>query len=701
MSEEVYLSSGDFPAGPEISTLDEESSSPGTSQIEGARESRRGRSVGEKGEGSAQSHVLNGEREILESLKKVRDRALAVRRRAIADAFVLADQCKVFAQHLPKAQLIAFIRAECRVSRSEANAYLLMADLPGPERAVLKQSAIDVSVLCRLAKEPLSVRNEAFTMLRSGRSLSLSDLRLLRRDVLAAEAAVSGRPDRSAVKELKSAVRLKAQEFIDRFLEGLGGLANAFADLYNETNPEDRSPETVARVGALAESARRLSAQLQRLVPADFLASGDEWPQHSWARVFQTLNLLADRKLCSIEDWSWPEVDPLWIDEGRHEPLLWALGQELPELSRHRRRVGKGVIALDRSPRSTKSRPSATYRYSVLELCAGAGGQAIGLHAAGFWHAGIFERDPEAAATLRANRPKWPVFEADINTIDVSRYKGVDLVAGGLPCQPYSQAGERRGAEDERDLFDRALEIIEQVQPKAVLIENVVGISQVTHGVRRLQVYAELERMGYDAEWRIIEGPDFGLAQNRRRAILVALRRGMLHRFRWPLAPEMAQTSVGSRLKDLMGARGWRRLDQWVAKANGLAPTLIGGSTKKMGIDLAQPNSRQAWFNIAVDPRKPAKEAPDPDFDGIPCLTLPMLARLQDFPDDWVFSGSRQAQFRQMANAFPPRLSRVLGLALQRALSGEEIDLGTAIEAPLFKRLDLAEFNRHMREAAE
>ncbi|WP_089175566.1 DNA (cytosine-5-)-methyltransferase [Bosea sp. AS-1] len=701
MSEVAYLPSSDCLAGPETSTLEETASEPGIGQIVCSRESGRGREIGKDGAGSAQAPAVGADSQILESLKKVRDRALASRRRAIADAFALADQCKAFAQHLPKAQLIAFIRAECLVSRTEANAYLLLANFAGPERADIKQSAIDVSVLCRLAKQPPTVRDEALTMLRSGRSLSLADLRLLRRDVLAAEAAVSGKPDRSAVTELKSAVRLKAQEFIDRFLEGLGGLANAFADLYNETNPEDRSPETVARVDALAASAGRLSAQLQRLVPVDFLASGDEWPQHSWSRVFQTLNLLADRKLCSIEDWSWPEVDPLWIDEGRHEPLMWALGQELPELSRHRRRLGQGVVALDRHPQNSRSRPAKPYRYSVLELCAGAGGQAIGLHAAGFWHAGIFEKAPEAAATLRANRPKWPVFEADINKIDVSRYRGVDLVAGGLPCQPYSQAGERRGAEDERDLFDRALEIIEQVQPKAVLIENVVGISQVTHGVRRLQVYAELERMGYDAEWRIIEGPDFGLAQNRRRAILVALRRGMLHRFRWPLAPEMAQTSVGSRLKDLMGARGWRRLDQWVAKANGLAPTLIGGSTKKMGIDLAQPNSRQAWFNIAVDPRKPAKEAPDPDFDGIPCLTLPMLARLQDFPDDWVFSGSRQAQFRQMANAFPPRLSRVLGLALQRALSGEEIDLGTAIEAPLFKRLDLAEFNRQMREAAE
>lgn len=701
MSEEAYLPSGDFAAESGSSALEENGSERGTNHIGDSSESRPGRPICEKGEGPGQNQVVGGDRELLESLKKVRDRALAGRRRAIADAFALADKCKVFAQHLSKAHLVAFIRAECRVSRTEASAYLLLADFTDPERADLQQSAIDVSVLCRLAKQPPTVRDEALTMLRSGRSLSLADLRLLRRDVLAAEAAVSGKPDRSAVTDLKSAVRLKAREFVDRFLEGLGGLANDFTDLYNETSPEDRSPETVSRVDALAENARRLAAQLQRLVPVDFLTSGDEWPQHSWSRVLRTLNLLADRRLCSIEGWSWPDVDPLWIDESRHEPLMWALGQELPELSRHRRRLGQGVVALDRHPQSSRSRPAKPYQYSVLELCAGAGGQAIGLHAAGFWHAGIFEKAPEAAATLRANRPKWPVFEADINTIDVSRYRGVDLVAGGLPCQPYSQAGERRGAGDERDLFDRALQIIEQVQPKAILIENVVGISQVTHGVRRLQVYSELERMGYDAEWRIIEGPDFGLAQNRRRAILVALRRGLMHRFRWPLAPEMAPTSVGSRLKDLMGARGWVRLDQWVAGADGLAPTLIGGSAKKMGIDLAQPNSRQAWFNIGVDPRKPAKEAPDPDFDGIPCLTLPMLARLQDFPDDWGFSGSRQAQFRQMANAFPPRLSRVLGLAIQRALSGEEIDVRTAIEAPLFNRLDLAEFNRHLREAAE
>ncbi|MGO4670744.1 DNA cytosine methyltransferase [Bosea sp. 2RAB26] len=666
-----------------------------------SRETGQSRSANKKGEGSSQVQATGDDRHMLESLKKIRDRALAGRRRAIADAFALADQCKAFGQRLSKAQLLAFIRNECRVSRTEANAYLLLADFAGPERADLERSAIEVGVLCRLAKQPATVRAEALTVLRSGRTLSLADLRLLRRDVLAGDARNSSQPDRTAINELKRVARLKAKDQVDRFILDLAGLANAFAALYNETTPEDCSAETLARVQALSVDASHLAKELREVVPAKVLTPSSSLGERSWITVQDTLEQIAEAKLCSMEGWCWPDVHPFWIDEHLHEILGWALGQEIPELAGRKRPVPNGGVALDRHPLSSASRPSAPYRYSVLELCAGAGGQAIGLHAAGFRHVGIVERNPEAASTLRANRPRWPVIEEDMNTIDIGRFEGVDLIAAGLPCQPYSQAGERRGSADERDLFDRTLEIVEQIRPKAVMIENVVGITQVTHAVRRLNVFSTLERLGYDTDWRVIEGPVFGLGQNRRRAILVAMRRGMMHRFRWPLPPEMAPTTVGTLLKDLMGARGWTGLDGWVARADGLAPTLIGGSAKKLGMDLAQPNSRKAWLEIGVNPRSVGKQAPDPDYLGIPYLTLPMLAQLQDFPADWIFSGSRQAQFRQVANAFPPRLSRVMGLAIQRALSGEEISVKTAIEAPLFKRIDLAELNLHMREAAE
>lgn len=278
-------------------------------------EARQGRSTDEKGEGASQVEVTSGDRQMLESLKKVRDRVLAGRRRAIADAFVLADQCQAFGQRLPKPQVLAFIRNECRVSRTEANAYLQLADFRDPERADLEHSAIDVGVLFRLAKQPATVRAEALSMLRSGRTLSLADLRLLRRDVLAGDARNSSQPDRSAVIELKRVARLKTKDQVDRFILDLTCLANAFAALYNETTPEDRSEETLVRIRALAVDARKLAKQLRAIVPADVLIPDASRDERSWITVHKTLELIAEGNLCSLEDWSWSDPRPFWIDE--------------------------------------------------------------------------------------------------------------------------------------------------------------------------------------------------------------------------------------------------------------------------------------------------------------------------------------------------------------------------------------------------
>src|SRR5512142_590124 len=112
---------------------------------------------------------------------------------------------------------------------------------------------------------------------------------------------------------------------------------------------------------------------------------------------------------------------------------------------------------------------------SSLELCAGAGGQAIGLEAAGFAPQAVVEIDHHCCETLRKNRPRWQVTEQDIRKFDGNKFEGVDLLAAGLPCPPFSVAGKQLGAKDERNLFPAALRIIEQVQPRAVMIENVRG----------------------------------------------------------------------------------------------------------------------------------------------------------------------------------------------------------------------------------
>jgi DNA (cytosine-5)-methyltransferase 1 len=92
-------------------------------------------------------------------------------------------------------------------------------------------------------------------------------------------------------------------------------------------------------------------------------------------------------------------------------------------------------------------------RLTTLELCAGAGGQALGLEQAGIGHAGLVELDKHACATLRLNRPAWNVIEQDLHHFDGRPFVGVDIVSGGLPCPPFSVAGKQLGHKDERNLF--------------------------------------------------------------------------------------------------------------------------------------------------------------------------------------------------------------------------------------------------------
>src|SRR5215469_18661059 len=114
--------------------------------------------------------------------------------------------------------------------------------------------------------------------------------------------------------------------------------------------------------------------------------------------------------------------------------------------------------------------------YYSIELCAGAGGQALGLEKAGFEHIELIEIDSNACNTLRFNRPKWKIVEGDICKYSPKPSIGIDLLAGGVPCPPFSVAGKQLGAKDERDLFPEALRIVDECRPRAVMLENVRGL---------------------------------------------------------------------------------------------------------------------------------------------------------------------------------------------------------------------------------
>lgn len=135
-------------------------------------------------------------------------------------------------------------------------------------------------------------------------------------------------------------------------------------------------------------------------------------------------------------------------------------------------------------------------RLTCREICAGAGGQSYGLEQAGFEHLAAVEIDPDACETLRLNRPNWTVVQSDARAIDGTDYEGVTLLAGGVPCPPFSIAGKQLGADDERDLFPEALRLVEEARPEAVLLENVKGLATAKFADYREALRARLFELG-------------------------------------------------------------------------------------------------------------------------------------------------------------------------------------------------------------
>lgn len=312
-----------------------------------------------------------------------------------------------------------------------------------------------------------------------------------------------------------------------------------------------------------------------------------------------------------------------------------------------------------------------TKALTSVEICAGAGGQALGLEQAGFEHLAAVEIDAHACNTLRANRPNWNVVEGDVVRWikdHAHAYQGVDLVAGGVPCPPFSKAGKQLGAADERDLFPAMLDLVKVTSPKAVMIENVRGLLDPKFDDYRAGVTRRLRSLGYTTQWRLLQASDYGVAQLRPRVIAVAIRRDLASSFEYPQPrPELAPT-VGSLLRDLMAANGWEGADAWASRANRIAPTLVGGSKKHGGPDLGPTRARRAWSDLGVNGSTLALEAPEPGFVGDPRLTVRMAARVQGFPDDWHFTGPKTHAYRQVGNAFPAPVAKAVGLQIAEVL---------------------------------
>ncbi|GAA1309785.1 DNA cytosine methyltransferase [Brachybacterium tyrofermentans] len=332
---------------------------------------------------------------------------------------------------------------------------------------------------------------------------------------------------------------------------------------------------------------------------------------------------------------------------------------------------------------------------TVVEICAGAGGQSLGLHRAGFRHTLAVELDLDAASTLERNLTRLALEEgqpqpvvavgdvADKMVWDPRDHQGVSLLAGGVPCPPFSIAGKQLGSSDERDLFAWAVEAAGQMNPDAVLLENVRGLSMPRFAGYRQAVLDRFAELGYRADWRLLEAKDFGVPQLRPRFVLIALKEEFAPYFSWP-EPSVHVLTVGEALRDLMSSNGWPGAEKWVERANRVAPTVVGGSKKHGGPDLGPTRAKREWAKLGVDGLGVADSAPGPEVPvgHTPKLTNEMVARIQGWggPElEWDFGARKRrktAIYRQIGNAFPPPVARAIGESIASALRKEGAEDG-------------------------
>ena len=330
--------------------------------------------------------------------------------------------------------------------------------------------------------------------------------------------------------------------------------------------------------------------------------------------------------------------------------------------------------------------------YSVLELFAGAGGLAIGLEKAGIKCVALNEIDKAACKTLRLNRPKWNVLEGDIKEFDFSDYcNKVDIVTGGFPCQAFSYAGKKLGLADARGtLFYEFARAVKEVNPPICIGENVRGLLSHENGKTLQGMISILDEIGYNVvPVKVLKAIQFKVPQKRERLILVGVRKDIDTKYEYPQPCKKVYNLVDALKKSdlfdcdvpksegskypkskvdvlkLVPQKGyWRDLPLEIQKKfMGGSFYLGGGKTgiaRRIGWD-------EPCLTLTCSPAQKQTERCHPE-ETRP-FTIREYARIQTFPDDWIFEGSVSQQYKQIGNAVPVNLGREVGYSIVKFLN--------------------------------
>lgn len=332
-----------------------------------------------------------------------------------------------------------------------------------------------------------------------------------------------------------------------------------------------------------------------------------------------------------------------------------------------------------------------TRPYTSIELFAGGGGLALGMHKAGFRHLLLNEFDKDACATLRKNMPDWNVVSGDIHDIDFTPYHDkVDFLSGGFPCQAFSYAGKRLGFEETRGtLFFELARAVKEIRPKVFMAENVKGLLEHDNGRTIETIKNVITELGYTLiAPRVLRAIMYNVPQKRERLILIAIRNDIAPKvcFEWPdvhnevrtlrdaffkgaLYPTDVPESEGQsypeskrRVMELVPEGGdWRDLPKDIAAEYMKGSYKLGGGKTGMARRLSMD---EASLTLTCAPAQKQTERCHP-IETRP-LTVREYARIQTFPDDWDFCGSLSAKYKQIGNAVPVNLAWAIGRSLIR-----------------------------------
>jgi DNA (cytosine-5)-methyltransferase 1 len=330
--------------------------------------------------------------------------------------------------------------------------------------------------------------------------------------------------------------------------------------------------------------------------------------------------------------------------------------------------------------------------YTAIELFAGAGGLAIGMEMSGIKCVALNEIDKWACQTLRTNRPQWNVLEGDIKGFDFTAYENeVDIVTGGFPCQAFSYAGKRLGLEDARGtLFYEFARVVKEVKPLICVGENVRGLLNHENGKTLQGMISILDEIGYNVmPVQVLKAINYKVPQKRERLILIGIRKGIDMTFEYPKpykkiynladalkkgelfdtdVPHSEGAKYPKRKKEVLAMvpqKGyWRDLPIDIQKEfMGASFYLTGGKTgmaRRIGWD-------EPCLTLTCSPAQKQTERCHPE-ETRP-FTVREYARIQTFPDSWIFKGPVSNQYKQIGNAVPAHLGREVGYALVKFLN--------------------------------